>query len=84
MAERLEGLTVPHTTPPVLTLVDGASLRFTLSEAASVSLVVNGQPLAVSQPPGSVALPFTGGAVTPLTAQARDAAGNASTAVTWP
>jgi hypothetical protein len=72
------------TTPPSLTLVDGPSLRFSLSEPASLSLVVNGQAVASNQPAGSIAVPFTGGAVTSFTAQARDAAGNATAVVSWP
>ena len=72
------------TTPPVLTLLDGLSLRFDLSEPASVAVVVNGQAVVVSQPRGTFSIPWTAGPVTSFTAQARDTAGNAGSIVTWP
>jgi hypothetical protein len=72
------------TTPPVLTLLDGPSLRFELSEAANVAIVVNGQALTIDQPRGSFTVPWSGGAVTSVSAQARDAAGNPGASVSWP
>ena len=75
---------VIDTTPPVLTLLDGPSLRFESSEAASVAIVVNGQALVVDVPRGVSAIPWTGGPVTSLSAQPRDAAGNVGAAVSWP
>ena len=75
---------VIDTIPPVLTLVDGASLRFDLSESASVSAVVNGQAIVVSQPRGAFSIPWTTGPIGSFTAQARDAAGNPGAIVTWP
>ncbi len=74
---------VIDTAPPVLTLLDGSLLRFDLSEAATVSTVVNGQSLAFTQPRGTFSIPWNGGPVTSFTAQARDAAGNAGSIVTW-
>ena len=52
------------TTAPVLTLVDGPGLRFDLNEAATVTAVVNGQTVSVSQPRGAFTIPWTSGAVT--------------------
>jgi len=72
------------TTAPVLTLVDGPTLRFTLGEAATVTAVVNGQTVAVPAQPGSFAVPWSGGTVTSYTVQARDAAGNLSATVSGP
>jgi N-acetylmuramoyl-L-alanine amidase len=75
---------VIDTTPPVLTLLDGPSLRFDLNEAASISAVVNGQAVAVNQPRGTFTIPWSGGPVTTFGVQARDAAGNVGSIVTWP
>ena len=72
----LQPLTI-DTTAPVLSVVDGATLRFDLSEAATVTAVVNGQSIAVSQPRAPFQIPWTAGPVTSFTVQARDAAGNA-------
>jgi gliding motility-associated-like protein len=72
------------TTAPVLTLLDGPTLRFDLGEAATVTAVVNGQSISVSQPRGSFTIPWTSGPVTSFTAQPRDAAGNAGATVSWP
>jgi len=72
------------TTPPTLTLVDGPTLRFDLSEAATVTAVVNGQTISISQPRGSFTVPWAAGPVTSFTAQARDGAGNAGATVSWP
>jgi hypothetical protein len=75
---------VIDTAPPVLTLLDGPSLRFDLSEAATVTVVANGQTIVASQPRGAISIPVPSGVVTSFTAQARDAAGNAGPIVTWP
>jgi hypothetical protein len=75
---------VVDTVPPVLSLLDAASLRFQLSEPATVSLTVNGQPLVLPAPSGVFTAPWSSGAVTSVSAQARDAAGNASPVVTGP
>ncbi len=71
-------------TAPLLTLLDGAGLRFALSEAATISVVVNGQSLALAQPRGAFAIPWASGPVTSFTAQPREAAGNAGAVVSWP
>jgi hypothetical protein len=71
-------------TPPALTLVDPSSLRFQLSEPATVSVTVNGQVVVAHEPAGVFAITWQGGPVTSLTAQAADAAGNVSTALTYP
>jgi len=72
------------TAAPVLTLLDGAGLRFDLSEAATVTAIVNGQSLSLSQPRGQFTIPWTAGPVTSFTVQPRDLAGNAGTAVNGP
>ncbi len=65
-------------TPPTLTLVNAARLTFTLSEPATVTLSINGQPtIAVGEPAGTFVVPFTG-TVTSVVAQAQDFAGNVS------
>jgi hypothetical protein len=70
------------TTAPVLTLLDAQTLRFSLSEPATVTVVVNGVTRLVrSAPQGAFTVPYTG-AVTQLSATAQDAAGNTSTQVT--
>ena len=72
------------TVPPVLTLVDLATLRFSLSEPATVTAVVNQTTtIVVAEPKGTFTLPFTG-SVLQVSAQAQDAAGNLSSAVTGP
>ena len=65
-------------TPPTLTLVNAARLTFTLSEPATVTLSVNGQPtIAVGEPAGTFVVPFAR-TVTSVVAQAQDFAGNVS------
>jgi hypothetical protein len=72
---------VVDTTPPALQLVDRATLLFSLDEPATVTAVVNGAATIVRQEPaGTFALPFQG-AVTSVSAQAVDGAGNASAPV---
>jgi len=71
------------TTPPVITLLDLATLRFQLSEPATVSLVVNGQPLEMAAPKGVFTVPFAGPA-TFASALPRDAAGNVGSLVKSP
>jgi hypothetical protein len=71
-------------TPPVLTLLDPASLRFQLSEPATVTVTVNGQTVVNAEPQGVFTVPWQGGPVTSLTAQADDAAGNLSAGVSYP
>jgi flagellar hook assembly protein FlgD len=72
------------TVPPVLTLVDLATLRFTLSEPATVTALVDqSTTIMVSEPKGTFTLPFTG-TVLQVSAQAQDAAGNLSSTVTGP
>jgi flagellar hook assembly protein FlgD len=76
--------TLPMTidvTPPALTIVDAKRLVFTLSEPATVTLLVNGQTrIVVGEPAGTFAVPFAG-PVASVTAQAQDFAGNVSPAV---
>jgi hypothetical protein len=72
------------TTPPALAAVNGAALQFTLSEAATVTAVVNGQTVTLAEPAGTITIPWTGGAVTSYSVSARDAAGNVSPAVAGP
>jgi gliding motility-associated-like protein len=75
---------VIDTAPPALVLVDGATLRLDASENVTVTAVVNGQTISFTAPRGQFTIPWAAGPVTSFTAQARDAAGNAGTAVSWP
>ena len=82
---------VPHalpitvdTTPPVLTLLDKATLRFQLSEPATLTMSINGRPLEYVAPKGTFNVPWTTEAITSLTAQPRDAAGNVGPATGSP
>jgi len=64
------------TIPPVLTLLDAKTLKFSLSEPASVTVVVNQKTrLLKNAPKGTFTVGYTG-TVTGLTAVAQDAAGN--------
>jgi hypothetical protein len=72
------------TTPPVLTLVEPARLRFQLSEPATLTLLVNGTSFEYPAPKGAFTVPWTGGTVTSVSAQARDGAGNVSAIVKSP
>jgi hypothetical protein len=66
-------------TPPKLTLVDKATLKFTLDEPATVTLVVNQTTrIVLGEPKGTFRIPFQGGAVYQLSAEAQDLAGNIS------
>ena len=70
------------TTAPVLTLLDARTLRFSLSEPATVTVLVDGQTRLVhGEPKGAFTVPYAG-AVTQVSAQAQDAAGNTSAPVT--
>jgi hypothetical protein len=70
------------TAPPVLTLLDPAKLRFSLSEPATVTVLVNQRARIVQvAPQGVFTVPYTG-AVVQLSAEAQDAAGNLSAVVT--
>ena len=72
---------VLDTTPPQLQLLDRATLLFSLDEPATVTVVVNGTTTVVQQQAaGTFGVPVAG-AVTSVTAQAVDAAGNASAVV---
>jgi large repetitive protein len=69
------------TVPPVLTLLDAQTLRFSLSEPATVTLVVNqGTHVVKAEPKGSFSVPFPG-PVVQVSATAQDAAGNISAPV---
>jgi hypothetical protein len=65
-------------------VVDGSALSFQLSEAATVTVVVNGQTITLPEPAGVFTVPFAGGPVTSFSVQARDAAGNASAMLNGP
>ena len=72
-------------TPPTLTLVDAATLRFQLSEPATVTVAVNGTTtIVVSEVAGVFTIPWQGGPITSISAVADDSAGNLSTPVTSP
>ena len=69
-------------TPPVLTLLDKATLRFTLNEPATVTVLVNGKTRIVRQAAaGTFAVPYVG-TIDTFSAQAQDAAGNLSPLLT--
>ena len=69
------------TAPPILTLADLPSLRFTLSEPATVTALVNQKTrIMLAEPKGTFTLPFIGG-VLQVSAVAQDAAGNVSSVV---
>jgi hypothetical protein len=71
------------TTPPVIRLLDLATLRFQLSEPATLSLVVNGQALEMAAPAGVFNVPFSGPASF-ASVLPRDAAGNVGALVKSP
>jgi hypothetical protein len=75
-------LAVPITidnTAPRLTLVDKATLKFTLDEPATVTLLVNQKTrIVLGEPKGTFRIPYQGGAVSQISAEATDLAGNVS------
>jgi N-acetylmuramoyl-L-alanine amidase len=71
-------------TPPVLTLADATTLLLQLSEPASVTVTINGSTMVIQEPAGAFTIPWQGGPVASLTAQAQDLAGNLSAPVTLP
>jgi hypothetical protein len=75
---------VVDATPPTLTLVDATTLRFQLSEPATVTATINGQVVVRPEPAGPFAIPWQGGTVTTVAIQADDAAGNVSASITSP
>jgi hypothetical protein len=72
---------VVDSTPPTLTLLDPKTLRFTLSEPATLTLVVNGANEVKNEPAGTFTVPPPKAGVSTVTAQACDAAGNLSQTV---
>jgi hypothetical protein len=65
-------------TPPKLTIVDKATLKFTLNEPATVTVLVNQTTqLVFGEQKGTFRLPFEG-TVSQISAQAQDLAGNLS------
>jgi hypothetical protein len=69
-------------TPPVLTVVDAATLQFALSEPANVTFTINGgTPIVQGEPAGAFSFPFAG-TVTSFSAQPVDGAGNVGATVT--
>jgi hypothetical protein len=77
-------LAVPITiddTPPKLTLADKATLKFTLDEPATVTLLVNQKTrIVLGEPKGTFRIPFEG-TVAQVSAEAQDLAGNLSPVV---
>jgi hypothetical protein len=72
---------VVDSTAPTLTLLDPLKLRFTLSEPATLNLLVNGVPEIKVEPAGTFNVPPPRAGVQTVSAQARDAAGNVSLTV---
>ncbi len=68
------------TTPPVLKLLDAAKLRFSLSEPATVTVLVNQRVRIVQAAQGTFTVPY-GGSISQVSAEAQDAAGNLSAIV---
>jgi hypothetical protein len=75
---------VVDTVTPTLTLLDGQSLRFQLSEPATLTAVINGQTVTAAEPAGVFTFPWVGSPVTSYTVSAKDPAGNSSATITWP
>jgi N-acetylmuramoyl-L-alanine amidase len=70
---------VLDTTPPKLTLADKATLRFTLDEPGIVTVLVNQRTrIVLQEAKGTFRIPFDGGSVTQVSAEAQDVAGNLS------
>ena len=78
-------LAVPITidnTPPKLTLVDKATLKFTLDEPATVTLLVNQRTrIVLGEQKGTFRIPYQAGPVAQVSAEAQDLAGNLSPVV---
>ncbi|MGZ4388666.1 MAG: N-acetylmuramoyl-L-alanine amidase [Gaiellaceae bacterium] len=72
------------TAPPQLTLVDASRLRFSLTEPATVTLLVNGARVVKTEPAGTWAVPLPKAGVQTVSAEASDAAGNVSPTVSSP
>ncbi len=72
------------TVAPTLTLLDGPTLRFQLSEPATLTAVINGQTVVSAEPAGVFTFPWVGAPVTSFSVSSKDAAGNAGAAVSWP
>lgn len=75
------------TVAPTLTLLSGPELRLSLSEAATVTIVVNGVQTTLAAGPGAFQVPPTVPPAAPpasLSAVATDAAGNVSGTAVWP
>ena len=68
------------TVPPTLTVLDPHKLRFSLSEPATVTVLVNQRTRIVRTAQGTFTVPYTG-EVAQLSAEAQDAAGNISAVV---
>jgi flagellar hook assembly protein FlgD len=68
------------TTPPVLKLLDAARLRFSVSEPATVTVLVNQRVRIVQAAQGTFTVPYAG-SVSQVSAEAQDAAGNLSAIV---
>ena len=80
----IETVSIPiavDSTAPTLTLLDPLKLRFTLSEPATLNLLVNGVPEVKVEPAGTFNVPPPRAGVQTVSAQARDAAGNVSLTV---
>ena len=77
-------LAVPITiddTPPKLALLDKATLKFTLDEPATVTLLVNQKTrIVLGEQKGTFRIPYQG-AVAQVSAEAQDLAGNLSTVI---
>ena len=69
---------------PALALVSGPQLRFSLTESAAVTVIVDGKQTTQVAGPGEFQLPLPAVPPTQVSAVAVDAAGNSSSTISWP
>ncbi len=69
---------------PTLALVSGPQLRFSLTESAAVTVIVDGKQTTQVAGPGEFQLPLPAVPPTQVSAVAVDAAGNSSSTISWP
>lgn len=69
---------------PTLALVAGPQLRFSLTESAAVTVIVDGKQTTQVAGPGEFQLPVPAVPPTQVSAVAVDAAGNSSSTLSWP
>jgi hypothetical protein len=84
LGDLVQQLTVTiDTVAPTLTLLSGPELRLSLSESATLTVVLDGQQSTLVAGPGDFRVP-AGAPPTSFSAVATDAAGNVSGTILWP